>query len=141
MRNWNVSLNNDVTHPICVELNNGGVRLDLQVKQTAILVSFLTNESAQPAWVELRNGEWCGVRWADADHLLGDRAVIFNTRIGWATLAEGSAVLLVNEIEQAMGVVNLARAQMPKSAPDSQPADSLDGPMRRTNDNLQGVFG
>ena len=140
MRNWSVSLNNDVTHPICVELNSGAVRLDLQVKQAAILVSFLTNESAQPAWVELRNGECCGVRWV-ADYTLDGPSVVINIQIGWAALAESSAVLLANEIEQAMGVVNLARARMLKSAPDSQPADSLDGPMRRTNDNLRRVFG
>ena len=138
MRSWNVSLNKGDTHPICVELNSGAVQLDLQVEQAAILVSFLTNGRIQPAWVELRNGERCGVRW---DRLSIGAIVIINTQMGSAALSESSAVLLADEIEQTMGVVNLVRARMPKSAPDSQPSDSLDGPMRRTDDNLRRVFG
>lgn len=137
---WDARLNKGDAHPVCVKLNNGVIWLNLQVKQAAILVSFLTDPSRSGESIESRGGEWFTVSWNIGRHWSDPATIIISTTCGVHTsLSEDSAETLACKIEQIIDTVSLG--ELSKTEPDHLPSDPLASARLRTDENLRSVFG
>lgn len=134
--NWSVKLNKGDTHPVCVELSSGAMRLDLQVEWAHGLARFLANPCALPDSFVAGGGRWFDAVW-DAKWSNGAHATI-STNTAYATLPKHSAALLGDKIDR---MIHELDGELKNKQDHPQPVDPLDGPTRRTDDNLRGVFG
>ena len=112
------------------------MQLNLPFYLAADLASFLSNPYEPSISFASRGGRLYTAIW-DTKWLNGVRADI-STQLAHATLSKCSAALLADKIEQVMCATKLGE---PENKPDPQSVDSLDGPMRRMDNNLRSVFG